>query len=158
MYFVDDPQTLSDNHREQAEQLESFFDLRNRKVYRSTLAAKEAPTIPLIGASDPIFDTPSVAHNQSATFKHDIDVCFSMKGMRQNPEQPGKMLIDLERYRVIGRTIQGPCIIADDTVVSSEQIPFHSNGTMSRLLQVRTPGVHTQVAPIQSLQDCLPDF
>jgi hypothetical protein len=40
-------------------------------------------------------------------FKHDIDISWDMKALREHPEHPGKMLINIERYRVISRTIQG---------------------------------------------------
>jgi len=71
-------------------ELEKLFALHNRKSYRSALALEQGPTVPLI-----------------STFKHDISVSSGMKTNREHPDGSGKILIALERYRVISRTIQG---------------------------------------------------
>lgn len=42
-------------------------------------------------------------------FEHDIEIAFSMEATREHPEQPGTVLIDLSRYRIIARTIEGQC-------------------------------------------------
>lgn len=91
-----------------AAELESNFELRNRKTYRSRLASSKGPTVPLLcthfSQVNILFELTCL--RALATFKHDIDVCLGMPSTREDLNKPGAMLINLERYRVISRTTE----------------------------------------------------